>query len=183
MKGLVFTEFLDMVEQQFSAEMVDNIIEATDLASKGAYTAVGTYPHYEFIALVQTLAQQTHCPAPQLIKHFGHYLFQRFATLYPIFFAEHQTAFDFLGSIENHVHTEVHKLYPEAELPTFDIECSADKQYLLMVYRSKHPFATLAEGLIEGCLQYFNEQASIDIIHQIPMDGYCVEFHLRKVNA
>ena len=45
MKGIVFTEFLEMVEDKFSADMVDDIIDDCDLASGGAYTAVGTYPH------------------------------------------------------------------------------------------------------------------------------------------
>lgn len=38
MKGMVFTEFLDMVETKFSAAMVDDIIEDSQVASGGAYT-------------------------------------------------------------------------------------------------------------------------------------------------
>ena len=45
MKGMVFTELLDMVEDKFGIDMVDSIIEDADLpVSKGVYTAVGTYP-------------------------------------------------------------------------------------------------------------------------------------------
>ena len=36
MKGVVFTEFLDMVEEKFSAEMVDDIIAAADLPHAAA---------------------------------------------------------------------------------------------------------------------------------------------------
>jgi hypothetical protein len=36
LKGLVFTEFLEMVEARWSAEMVDDIIDGCTLASKGA---------------------------------------------------------------------------------------------------------------------------------------------------
>ena len=42
MKGIVFTEFLEMVEAQFGLDTVDAIIENSDLPSRGAYTAVGT---------------------------------------------------------------------------------------------------------------------------------------------
>lgn len=45
MKGIVFTEFVDMVEAQFSADMVDDILDDAAPASGGAYTAVGTYDH------------------------------------------------------------------------------------------------------------------------------------------
>jgi len=43
MKGIIFTEFLEMVEDRFSPEIADRIIEAADLPSGGAYTAIGTY--------------------------------------------------------------------------------------------------------------------------------------------
>lgn len=49
MKGIVFVEFLEMVESTFSAEMADDIIDACDLSSGGAYTSVGTYPHSEIV--------------------------------------------------------------------------------------------------------------------------------------
>ncbi len=45
MKGVVFTEFIEMVEDQFSADMVDDIIDDAQPPSGGAYTAVGTYDH------------------------------------------------------------------------------------------------------------------------------------------
>ena len=35
MKGIVFTEFLEMVEEKFGLEVVDYIIESSELASEG----------------------------------------------------------------------------------------------------------------------------------------------------
>jgi len=55
MKGIIFREFIDMVEAQFSPQMVDDIIQASTLASGGAYTSVGTYPHDEMFQLVEHL--------------------------------------------------------------------------------------------------------------------------------
>ncbi|MBA2648463.1 MAG: hypothetical protein H0U75_02495 [Legionella sp.] len=42
MKGIILTEFLEMVEVMFTAEMVENIIEDANLPNNGAYTDVGT---------------------------------------------------------------------------------------------------------------------------------------------
>lgn len=183
MKGLVFTEFLEMVERKFSPAMVDDIIDDSDLPSGGAYTAVGTYPHSEMLALVQSLSKETRLPVPALVKIFGQHLFGRFVQLYPSFFRETRDAFDFLDSIENYVHTEVRKLYPDAELPTFAAQRSADNQRLVMTYHSKHPFATLAEGLIEGCLAHFQEKAQVEIIDQSAGRGTQVEFHITRMRA
>jgi hypothetical protein len=183
MKGLVFTEFLEMVESKFSPAMVDDIIDDADLPSGGAYTAVGTYPHSDMLALVQSLSKETRLPIPALVKIFGQHLFGRFVELYPSFFQDTHNAFDFLDSIENYVHTEVRKLYPDAELPTFDTSRSADDSKLVMVYRSNHPFASLAEGLIEGCLSHFNEKAQVEIVDQSAGRGTQVEFHITRMAA
>ncbi|MDQ5769257.1 heme NO-binding domain-containing protein [Thiothrix subterranea] len=182
MKGLVFTEFLDMVEQQFSANMVDDIIEASDLPSGGAYTAVGTYSHSEIVTLVQQLAIRTGIAVPELIKAFGHYFFGRFVALYPSFFTAAPDVFDFLDSIENHVHVEVLKLYPDAQLPTFETQREGSDK-LIMIYRSKHPFATLAAGLIEGCLAHYQVTAHTEMVDCSAGKGTHVEFHITRMAA
>ena len=43
MKGVIFTEFLELVEKKFGLAMVDKIIGQSNLASEGIYTSVGTY--------------------------------------------------------------------------------------------------------------------------------------------
>lgn len=182
MKGLIFTEFLEMVENRFSPDVVDDIITASRVASGGAYTSVGTYSHSEMLALVENLASVSQTSVPILVKAFGHYLFGRFVKLYPSFFNNMYDAFDFLTLLEHHVHTEVRKLYPDAELPTFTIQPSQDKSTLTMIYRSKRPFAALAEGLIEGCLEYFHEQADISMIDRSGADMTEIEFHITRID-
>lgn len=160
MKGIVFTEFLEMVEVTFSPEIVDDIIAACDLPSGGSYTAVGTYDHSELVQLVGQLSTMTGRPVPDLVRAFGQHLFQRFVAIYPRLFAGVDSAFDFLMSIETHIHTEVRKLYADAELPSF--ECTVPTPNRMeMIYRSSRPFADLAEGLIIGCADHFGEQITI----------------------
>jgi hypothetical protein len=160
MKGVVFTEFLEMVEDRFSAEMVDDIIEDSNLASGGAYTAVGTYPHGEMVAMVVALSQRSGLALRDLLLAFGEHLFGRFAHGYPSFFVQQTNAFDFLAGIEQVIHAEVLKLYPDAQLPRFTVE-EHTPQRLVLVYESVRHFEDLAEGLMRGCLAYFGEQADI----------------------
>ena len=70
MKGVVFTEFFGMVGDVFSDDMVDDLIDATDPASGGAYTAVGTYDHGEIVAMVVELSARTGTPVPDLLQAF-----------------------------------------------------------------------------------------------------------------
>jgi len=168
MKGIVFTEFLEMVEDRFSPSIADRIIQLSDLRSGGAYTAVGTYDHHELLRLVTNLSRETGTPVPDLVRAFGQYLFGRFFVTYPQFFEGIEHAFDFLKNIERYVHVEVRKLYPDAELPRF--ECSSPAPgTLTMTYRSTRPFADFAEGLIGGCIEHFREP--IDVRREDLSDG------------
>ena len=154
MKGIVFTEFLEMVEARFSADMVDDIIEDAELASGGAYTSVGTYPHEEMVALVSALSQRSGVGVAELLRAYGAHLFGCFVRGYPAFFAGISDALSFLAGIEDVIHAEVRKLYPDAELPRFVVE-QRDAQRLVLVYESGRHFEDLAEGLMRGCIAHF----------------------------
>ena len=174
MKGMVFTEFLDMVELKFSADMVDDIIEDSQLPNGGAYSAVGTYDHAELVQMVEALAQRSGVPVPALVHTFGLHLFGRFHALYPGFFSGIPTALDFLEGIETVIHTEVRKLYPDAQLPEFD--CVRTASGLDMVYSSPRHFGDLATGLIEGALLHFGDPVSLTR-HDLPNGS--IRFEMR----
>ncbi len=160
MKGVVFTEFLDMVEENFSADMADDIIEMSNLSSGGSYTAVGTYPHEELVSMVVALSKQSGIETGTLIRSFGQHLFGRFYQRYPNFFVNVPTAFDFLSGIEDVIHAEVLKLYPDAQLPRFSVSHRTEKE-LVLVYHSARHFGDLAEGLMQGCVAHFQESIQI----------------------
>ena len=154
MKGIVFTEFLEFVSSRHGDDMVDDIIDANPLASGGAYTAVGTYAHGEMVALCTSLAERTGQPAGDVIRAFGTRLSESFARDHPAFFRQATSYFDFLASVEGHIHVEVRKLYPDAELPSFDVtERTATR--MVMEYRSPRRMGPLAEGLIAGSARQF----------------------------
>lgn len=160
MKGIVFTEFLTLVEERFSLAMVDQIIEAAQLPSGGVYTAVGTYPAGEMVSLLQQLSARSGVGVPTLLQIFGRYLLGRFVLSHPRFFAEQRSTLDFLAAVEEHIHVEVRKLYADAELPRFQCE-RLDGATMTMTYRSPRGLADLAQGLIEGCAAHYHEALQI----------------------
>ena len=68
MKGIVFTEFLDMVDDVFGVQITEAIVETSDLPSGGIYTATGTYDHREMLRLVAALSKKSHIPAGELCQ-------------------------------------------------------------------------------------------------------------------
>jgi len=178
MKGVVFTEFLEMVEDQFGYETADTIIVNSKVPSEGAYTSVGTYPSSEMFALVEHLSINQNIPIPTLLNVFGRYLFHRFAKVYLFAFEGMDSAFELLQKIEHHIHVQVKKLYPDAELPTFRTEKTAENQ-LVMYYQSERSMGDLAVGLIQGCLEHFEEEATI-VKENETEDGKNVKFTITK---
>ncbi len=163
MLGMVFTELIDMIEQQFSPELADAVIQAANLPHGGAYTAVGYYPHEEIVSLVLALSKQTGTPVPDLVTAFGRYLLGRFSTAYPQLFAAQPTLFDFLASIDAEIHREVRKLYPSAQLPQFTV-LNRDERQLTLAYESPRSMEPLAQGLIEGAALHY--QTPVQIVQQ-----------------
>ena len=179
MKGVVFAEFLEMVEDRFSPEIADRIIEASDLPSGGAYTSIGTYDHTEMVQLVTQLSVATGTTVPVLVHTFGKYLFGRFVVLYPQLFEGVGSAYSLLETIESTIHVEVLKLYPDAELPRFECNTSEPGR-LTLIYRSTRGFADLAAGLIEGCIEHFGETIDVQREDLSGRQGTHVRFSLTK---
>lgn len=160
MKGIVFTEFLEMVEKEFGIDTVDDIIDASNLDSGGSYTSVATYPVEELLSLTEALSQLTQTPVNRLVHSFGQYLANSFVEKFPSFFEEQKTTLEFLKRVDQHIHVEVKKLYPEAELPKFTHQ-QKDQHTLLLHYQSTRNLPDLAHGLIEGSSLYYKENIDI----------------------
>ena len=158
---MVFTEFMDMVEDVFSVDILEDIIEKSELPNGGAYTAVGTYDHQEIVRMTDHLSQAVDIPVPALLEVFGKHLFGRFSQRYPSFFEGVTDPFEFLKNIDNYIHVEVKKLYPDAELPRFYHEQKSTNK-LTMYYLSSRHFEDLAVGLVTGCLAHFNTDGKVE---------------------
>ena len=159
MKGIVFTEFLELVENEFGLEVVQQIIDECELETAGVYTSVGTYSHKDMFKMVAKLSEIKGLPVPALLTVFGEYFFTTLKTKYPVF-VEKPNLFSFLNSIDQYIHPEVLKLYPEAELPRFEAEIKSDNE-MTLDYMSSRKLSDLAIGLIKGAAKHFKEDVDV----------------------
>lgn len=169
MKGIVFTMLQDMVEEKFGLDTWEAILEKANPESGGVYTAAESYPDQELFALAAAANELSGIPLPNIIKSFGEYSLAYFAEHYSVFF-EGKDAKAFLKSVEDVIHVEVRKLYPNAGLPTFEYEDPAEDK-LIMHYRSPRRLFDFAEGLISGTAKHYG--ITIDINRHPPNDDCC----------
>jgi hypothetical protein len=161
MKGIVFTELLDMVEARHGPQELEGLLEDTALPHGGAYTSVGTYPAQEMVALVHNLSRRTGIPSEGLLQAFGSHLFGRFYERFPDMMDRSPDALSFLMGIESLVHAEVRKLYPDAQLPLFETQRMGTDS-IRMEYSSFHDFSALAHGLIQGCAAHYKRPLTVN---------------------
>ena len=178
MKGIVFTEFLDLVEYKFGLKMVDKIISQSKLDSEGIYTAIGTYSFSEMLQLLANLSNNTGISKDELLLVYAEHFFSVIEKSYPGLLATYNDPIEMLASIEGHIHVEVQKIYPDAELPTFVIE-EKTKNSIIMIYKSSRAMHHFGLGLMNKTFEHFNSTASI-VLEKIKDDGTEVRFIINK---
>ncbi|WP_179318339.1 heme NO-binding domain-containing protein [Winogradskyella helgolandensis] len=178
MKGIVFTEFLDLVEEKFGLEMVDRIISSSELESEGVYTSVGTYSFSEMLQLLQHLSENTGISIDNLLLVYAEHFFNVIENSYPGLLATYKDPIEMISSIENHIHVEVRKIYPDAELPTFEV-IEKTENSLIMDYKSSRAMHHFGLGLMNKTFEHFNSTATIDL-EKIKEDGTQVRFTITK---
>lgn len=177
MKGLVFTTFYEFCEHQFGAEMLDDVIDDAALPHGGAYTSVGTYPFEEMVAVISALVKRSGLAMKIILEQFGQFCFACWVTKFPELFTN-RDLFDVLASIDDFHESEVRKLYPDAELPSFRmIERSA--HHVIMDYRSCKPLADLAVGVVRGAGEHLKTPVSVSY----DAKGASILFRVERIAA
>lgn len=161
MKGIVFTEFLDLVEDKFGIEMVDKIVTSSNLKSEGIYTSVGTYEFSEMLQLLTHLSENTNISIDDLLQVYAEHFFSVIKRSYSGILNMYTDPIEMLASIENHIHVEVRKIYPDAELPTFNVLEKTSKK-LILIYKSSRAMHAFGLGLMNKTFEHFNETATIE---------------------
>lgn len=179
MKGLIFTEFLELVEDKFGLAMVDKIITQSNLESNGIYTSVGTYEFSEMLQLLSHLSENTDISIDDLLMVYSEHLFATLIKTHPNLVAHYKDPMNLLASIENHIHVEVQKIYPDAQLPTFELEERTDTK-MVMVYKSDKALYMLGKGLMLETFKLFKVPVDIDF-QKLNEAGTEVRFTINKI--
>tara|TARA_B110000091_G_C13695784_1_gene424152 strand:+ start:247 stop:807 length:561 start_codon:yes stop_codon:yes gene_type:complete len=177
MKGIIFAEFLELVEKTFGLEVCQDILDANN--DKGIYTSAGTYDHLHLVKLIITLSKLTNISTESLQKVYGKSTFINLLNSMPSLKLESKSTFEFITQVEEYIHVEVKKLYPEAKPPKFDIISNSEYE-MTLDYISARCLSNVCFGLIEGCAEYFNEKINIQMC-SIQADGAQVRFILKKL--
>lgn len=159
MKGIIFELLHQVVGNAYGEDAWDDLLDDSGLT--GAYTAVGSYPDEELIALITNAGAKLDREPDELVHWFGSECIPLLATRYPAFFEPHTTTLGFLRTLNEVIHPEVRKLFPGAYAPSFEFEERDDKT-LALAYHSHRNLCSFAEGLIDGAAAYYHEDVTVE---------------------
>ncbi|MDF9387833.1 guanylate cyclase [Vibrio sp. 1151_11] len=176
MKGIVFSLFFDIIEQRFGMETLETMLERTGLTHP--FTSVGDYKHHELIAMIQAMHQLTGESVDNLQREVGKAMFSSLYQTLPIPIQHDLPFVEFLKKVEDEIHAEVNKLYPNARPPKF-IFIEQSGEATVFEYQSHRCLSSLCLGLLEGCAAHFSQPITITS-HYLKPDGSAVRFTIIK---
>jgi Haem-NO-binding len=158
-KGIVFNLLESVVTSEYGTQTWDELLTAA--GTDGVYTSLGNYEDAELLALVAAASKALETPVDELVRWFGSNAIDLLAAQYPVFFEPHDSTRPFLLTLNDIIHAEVRKLYPDALVPTFAFATSSDGAFSL-TYDSPRHLCSLAEGFVEGAARHYGETVSIE---------------------
>lgn len=163
MKGVVFVQFAEFIEESFGLLFWDEVLEAVDPPSGGAYTTVGTYPDEEFLSLLSHICEVKQLDSGDAQVMFGRWLFEKLHAIAPPGNKAQGDPFVFLRRVQDVIHVEVKKLNQDAILPEFRFISETDT-CMTMEYISPRHLNRFCEGLILGLGDYMSQP--LEVVHK-----------------
>lgn len=158
-KGIMFNLLQGVVQEKLHEAMWDDMLD--DVGSDVGFTSLGMYDDALMLRLIDALAARTSSTRDDTLRWFGRHAFPKLDERYPDLVRVYGCTADLVGHLDHVIHPEVHKVYPDAELPSFQVRDTEDG--LIITYRSAKRLCALAEGFIFGAASVFDE--SVELAH------------------
>jgi len=158
MKGLVFNVAEEVVTDNYGADVWDSLLDSANV--DGAYTSLGNYDDEEILAIVTAAASLLEETVDETWRILGRKMLPLFASRIEETIAEFDGAESLLRAVNSIIHPNVKVLYPDAAPPIFEFKDTDSG--LLVRYISARGLAALAEGLIIGCGDFYNEVVDLE---------------------
>lgn len=151
MKGVLFNIVEEVVSEVLSEDVWDDVVERSGVG--GAYTSLGNYPDSELNDIVGEVAAEADLSGNETLRVAGQLGFKHLVARAPHLVEPYSSWRELLAALDDIIHPEVLKIYPDADVPRFAV--SEDGDDLIVEYSSTRALCALADGLIVGTGTWF----------------------------
>ena len=160
MKGVVFNLLEVLVRREFGDEEWPRV--ARDAEVDSSFTEAGNYPDASLRRLIVEVGKRARKTPGEALQWFGRHSMPLLHTMYPGFFDKQNSARDFVLTLNDIIHPEVRRLYPDADVPWFDFDTRCGPNELILGYQSPRKLCLLAHGFVEGAADYYGETVDVE---------------------
>ncbi len=161
MQGIIFNALEEFVLENASMEVWNQVLDDSELASGGIYTAGAVYDDSEVLKLATSLCRILKLPINDGLKLFGTFLFGFLLKNGPIEIQVYKNTQALLVELESVVHRNVKRLHPDAYTPLFEY-IPTTRQSGELTYYSKRKLCIVAEGLLTGAANNYHQTVSVE---------------------
>lgn len=177
MKGIIFNLLEDFISEGWGDDVYEEILAMCPLKTKEPFIGPATYPDSDLLAIVDKVCEKLGVSVPQAVHAFGKYCLPHLIAKFPVFVQGHEHPKTFLKTIDNVIHVEVRKLFPDAKPPRVTWEDPALNR-LVLTYVSERKLCALMTGLLEGVAEHFKTPIQYTHTKCMRNGADVCEFHL-----
>jgi predicted hydrocarbon binding protein len=159
MKGIVFNIFESFLVEHHGRDFFYEVVDESNLITEEPFVSPGTYPYEDLLEILGVTCRKLEISPEDALRAFGKYSFKFLDEKYPEYKKKNNTPILYLEGIEEIIHQDVKKLYPDAKPPVFKYEKESD-HHLQVEYISERKLCHFMEGLIEGIEELFSRKIS-----------------------
>jgi hypothetical protein len=179
MKGYIFTEFLEMVEDRYGFVLMDRIILNANLESDGVYTSVGSYPQKELIELMKQLSIEIKEDIKTIMMYTGERIYNTSLNTFNKKLLLLEMNFPFIERLKNYLTNECRSIFNNDEI--LNVKFTSEENSLIAHFEFKEvETSLLMEGIIKGCISVMGESVNINVKNSFLMDQASTHIIVQK---
>jgi hypothetical protein len=167
-KGVLFNVAQEVVERRLGADVWDDVLDRSNV--DGAFTSLGNYPDSDLTEIVRAVAEVAQVTANEVLYLVGREGFADLAARHEHLLAGFDGWRSVLVALDDVIHPEVLKIYPDASVPRFSVLSDpGGPGPFVLEYRSERGLCRLAEGLIVALGDAYGHALSVehrDCVHR-----------------
>lgn len=159
MKGIVFLLCRQVIRDERGEDAVEDLLAEAGLPS--SFAEGEDYPDAQLEALIEAAGPYVPTGEDEAARWIGRNAIEKLAVEYPSFFQPYASIVGLVADLDEEIHPEVQKIFPDATFPRFEIGDGSDAD-LVVAYRSERDLCLFAEGLIDGAAGRYGETVRLE---------------------
>lgn len=161
MHGIVLMSLQKFVHENYDEEAWRAMHEEAGLEHR-IYVPVREYPDEVVLGLVEAAAELTGEDASTLLCEYGRYVFPDLIEVYGTYVDRDWTGLDLIANVETYIHEALRSNRMSGVQPPEMHTERVDENRARVLYTSDRGLCGLAEGLLTGAAEYYDEDLAIE---------------------